>query len=83
MSLQEAYEEVEDFVDSLPEGSVQDDLYRALERKGALRNFREAIIRLSDERQAWTAHRRERSRARLEAFLEARGIPQATPEAAS
>ena len=83
MTLQEAYEEVEDFVDSLPGGDVQDDLYRALDRKGALRNFREAIMRLSDERQGWTAHRRERSRARLAAFLESRGLAQAAPEVAS
>ena len=74
MTLQEAYEEIEDFVDSLPEGEVQDGLYRALERKGALRNFREAILRLSDERQRWSAHRRECSRGRLERFLEDRGI---------
>ncbi|MCA9751343.1 MAG: hypothetical protein KC591_04070 [Gemmatimonadetes bacterium] len=69
MSLQEAYEEIEDFVDSLPDGQVQDQLYSALERKGALRNFREAIMALSEERQGWMVHRRERSRARLERFL--------------
>jgi hypothetical protein len=81
MTLQEAYEEIEDFVDSLPEGEVQDGLYRALERKGALRNFREAIMRLSEERQGWSAHRRQGSRRRLEAFLETNGI--VVPEAAS
>jgi hypothetical protein len=73
-TLQEAYEEIEDFVDSLPEGDVQESLYRALERKRALRNFREAILHLSEERQAWTAHRKERSRARLERFLSDLGL---------
>ena len=69
MTLQEAYEELEDFVDSLPEGDSQEALYTALEKKRALRRFREAIMDLPEERQGWLAHRREASRARLERLL--------------
>lgn len=69
MTLQEAYEELEDFVDSLPEGASQEALYTALEKKRALRRFREAIMDLPEERQGWLAHRRAASQARLERLL--------------
>ena len=47
-STQEAYEEIEDFVETVTDPDTQDALFRALERKGAFRNFREAILQLPE-----------------------------------
>jgi hypothetical protein len=77
MTTQEAYEEIEDFVEAVESPEVQEALFRAIERKGALRNFREAILQYPEERTRWSAHRRERSRRRLERFLESLGSPAA------
>jgi hypothetical protein len=82
-STQEAYEEAEDFVESVRDVGVQESLFRALERKGSLKNFREAILQHADERQLWSAHRRERSERRLETFLRTLGVdPAPIPESA-
>lgn len=77
MTTQEAYEEIEDFVEKVGNEKVQDALFAALERKGALRNFREAILQYPEERQQWSAHRRERSARRLDRFLESLGVEPA------
>lgn len=83
MTTQEAFEEIEDFVEGVEDAKVQEALFAALERKGALRNFREAILRYPEERQRWSAHRRERTARRLERFLGSLGAESAaTPEGA-
>ena len=74
MTTQEAYEQIEDFVDSVQNLEVQDKLFRALERRGAFKNFREAILKYPEERLQWSNHRRERSRRRLESFLGSIGL---------
>jgi hypothetical protein len=79
-TTQEAYEEMEDFVEQLREPKVRDALFAALERKGAFRGFREALLQLPAERQQWSAFRRERSEHRLQTFL--RSLPASTPPAA-
>jgi len=76
---QEAYEEAEDFVETVNVVAVQELLFAALERRGSLRNFREAILRQSEERQLWSVHRRERSERRLAAFLRVLGIDDRVP----
>jgi hypothetical protein len=70
----EAYEEVEDFVDGLGE-DAQGALFGALERRGSLKDFREALMRFPDERAQWLSLRRRRSRERLEAYLRSAGLP--------
>jgi hypothetical protein len=74
MTTQEAYEEIEDFVDTLSDQDIQDELFRALESRGAIRNFREALIHHPEERLQWSNLRKERSRRRLESFLQSLGI---------
>jgi Uncharacterised protein family (UPF0158) len=77
-SPQETFEEIEDFVESLPEGDVQDALFGALERRGAFRNFREALMEHQEVRAQWLAVSKRRSRERLAGFLESIGL--ALPE---
>lgn len=77
-SPQETFEEIEDFVEALPEGATQEALFVALERRGAFRNFREALMEHQDIRQQWLAASKRRSRQRLAGFLESVGL--ALPE---
>ena len=82
VTTQEAYEEIEDFIEGVEDAEVQEGLFQALESRGSFRNFREAILRYPEDRQRWSVHRRERSRSRLERFLEGLGLEPATPNPA-
>jgi len=78
---QQTFEEIEDFVESLPEGPVQEALFVALERRGAFRNFREALMEHQEIRQQWISLSRAKARDRLASFLESVGLshPDPTP----
>lgn len=69
----EAYEDAEDFVESIPTPEVRDSLFDALERRGSLKDFRERLMQHPEERAGWLAVRRQRSRERLDAFLRSQG----------
>jgi hypothetical protein len=73
---QEAFEEIEDFVEGMEDPKIQDELFLALEKRGAFRNFREALLRHPEEHRRWRARRREASRRRLEAFLASLGLTE-------
>jgi hypothetical protein len=73
-SPQEAFEEVEDFVERVEDPAARQALFQAIEGKGAFRNFREALLELPEEHRRWRAQRKEASRRRLEAFLETLGV---------
>jgi hypothetical protein len=79
---QEAFEEIEDFVEGMSDPKAQDQLFVALERRGAFRNFREALLRHPDEHRRWRERRREASRCRLAAFLATLGIEERAEPAA-
>jgi hypothetical protein len=68
-SPQEAFEEIEDFVERVEDPEARQALFRAIERKGAFRNFREALLEHPDEHRRWRAERTAASRRRLESFL--------------
>jgi len=52
----------------------------ALERRGAFRNFREALLQLPEEHRRWRSLRREASQRRLDAFLRDLGVvPEPSP----
>jgi hypothetical protein len=78
----EAYEEAEDFVESIAAAEIRESLFDALERRGSLKDFREQLMQHADERAGWLALRRRRSRWRLEAFLRSIGADRVeVPEA--
>jgi hypothetical protein len=80
LTTQQAYEEIEDFVETVPDEEAQETLFRALERKGALRNFREVLLQLPETRTRWTGFRKERSAKRLGRFLRGLGLDLPEPE---
>lgn len=69
MTSQEAFEEMEDFADSVEDVSTRSVLFSTLEGKGAFRRFRELMLENAPLRERWNEFRGERSRNRLEAFL--------------
>jgi len=69
MTSQDAFEEMEDFADSLEDAPVRDALFKTLEGKGAFRRFRELMLENAPLRERWTEFRAERSKNRLEKFL--------------
>lgn len=71
---QQTFEEIEDFVEALPEGDVQEALFVALERRGAFRNFREALMEHQEIRQQWISLSRSKARERLTSFLRSMGL---------
>jgi hypothetical protein len=80
---QVAFEEIEDFVEEMSDPEAQAALFVALERRGAFRNFREALLQMPEEHRRWRALRREASQRRLDAFLTELGVsPEPAPEEA-
>jgi hypothetical protein len=79
VSAQEAFEEIEDFVEDVGDAAAREGLFQALERRGAFRNFREALLQLPEEHRRWRSLRREAAQRRLDAFLTTLGL---TPEPA-
>lgn len=71
---QVAFEEIEDFVEEMENPSAQQALFVALERRGAFRNFREALLQLPEEHRRWRSLRREASQRRLDGFLASNGL---------
>jgi hypothetical protein len=78
MTTQEAFEEIEDFVEAMDDRGKQDLFFKVLEKKGALRNFRETLMKYPEERMGWSTHRKAGTQRRLNAFLEALGMDQAS-----
>ncbi|HMB69068.1 MAG TPA: UPF0158 family protein, partial [bacterium] len=79
---QVAFEEIEDFVEEMADAEAQAALFVALERRGAFRNFREALLQMPEEHRRWRSLRREASQRRLDAFLKELGV-EPEPEPAS
>ena len=69
MTSQDAFEEMEDFADSLEDAPTRDGLFKTLEGKGAFRRFRELMLENAPLRERWNEFRAERSKNRLEKFL--------------
>jgi hypothetical protein len=83
-SLQETFEEMEDFVEGLADPAVRRPLFLTLEGKGAFRLFREFMLEHPAERALWTEFRAERSRHRVDRFIETLDAPApASPPARS
>jgi hypothetical protein len=79
VTAQAAFEEIEDFVEEMSDPAARQALFLALERRGAFRNFREALLQLPEEHRRWRSLRREAAQKRLDAFLASLGV---TPEPA-
>ena len=79
MTTQQAYEEIEDFVEDRVDAADRESLFEALEKKGALKNFRETLMSRPEVRSLWTGFRRDRSQERLERFLGSHGLSVPQP----
>jgi hypothetical protein len=70
----EGYAEMEAFVDTVKEKRLRAALLEALEGKGAFRRFREVLASHPAEEERWLAHKDERVRGEIEAWLRENAI---------
>jgi hypothetical protein len=68
------YRDMEEFIETLPPGYLQDQLRRAIRGRGAFRRFKDALLEAPDEQQRWFAFRDARLRARVLDWLAEEGI---------
>jgi 23S rRNA maturation-related 3'-5' exoribonuclease YhaM len=80
-SPQEAFEEIEDFVEEMKDEKLQAQLFTALEKKRAFRNFRETLLQHPEEHRRWRILRKAALQARLDGFLRSMGLEPASASA--
>jgi hypothetical protein len=65
----EAYRDMEDFIESVPDRRLQDRLARAIRGKGAFGRFKDVLVGVPAERERWLAFRDARMRGALDWWL--------------
>ncbi|HVX30448.1 MAG TPA: UPF0158 family protein [Nitrolancea sp.] len=68
------YRDMEDFIESVADEQLRQQLERAIDGPGAFRRFRNEISELDDERTRWFAFRDARRRERILRWLADEGI---------
>ena len=70
----EGYRTMEDFIDTVANRRLQEQLAQAIQGRGAFRRFKDVLINHLGERERWFAFGRARMRERMLAWLEDEGI---------
>jgi hypothetical protein len=70
----EGYRDMQDFIYTVEEESLQDRLWRAISGRGAFRYFKNVLADRYRERKRWFAFQEERLQERMEDWLEFEGI---------
>jgi hypothetical protein len=68
------YRDMEEFIETLLPGYLQDQLWRAIRGCGAFRRFKDVLLEAPDQEQRWFAFRDARLRARVLDWLTEEGI---------
>ena len=68
------YQDMVDFVDTVPHAHLRDQLDVALDGKGAFRRFKNVLLRYPHERERWFAFSDQRQRERADAWLREQGV---------
>jgi hypothetical protein len=76
---QEAYRDMERFIATVQDESLQNRLWRAIEGRGAFRRFKDVLATHYHEQKRWYAFHDERLEARMRGWLEAQGIEPIFP----
>ena len=69
LSVSERYQVMEDFVETVENPSLQDELNEALIEKGAFQKFEEALAKYPTRYRQWQAFRSDRMMARARSWL--------------
>jgi len=70
----EAYNDMKDFIETLVDQNLQEQLYIAIDGKGAFRRFKDLLIDYPDERQKWFEFKKNKTLERIREWLKAEGI---------
>lgn len=68
------YQDLEEFIDTIEDEWLRDQLSRAIRGRGAFRRFRDVIADFPEERERWFAFKSSQVRARILAWLASEGI---------
>ena len=68
------YQDMVDFVDTVPHAHLRAQLDVALDGKGAFRRFKNVLLRYPHERERWFAFSDQRQRERADAWLREQGV---------
>ncbi len=74
LSVSERYQIMEDFVETLGNESLQDELNEALIEKGAFLKFEEALRKYPTRNQQWQTFRRDKMNAICRAWMQEHNI---------
>ncbi|MDE3088535.1 MAG: hypothetical protein KGJ80_04010 [Chloroflexota bacterium] len=66
----EGYEDMEEFVATVPNARARDLLQRAIRGRGAFRRFKDTLVEFPKERERWFRFQDERLRERIREWLE-------------
>jgi Uncharacterised protein family (UPF0158) len=70
----DAYHDMEDFIETVRDGQLQERLSDAIRGRGAFRRFNDVLARHDAERERWFAFRAERVRQRICDWLAEEGV---------
>ena len=74
----DGYDDMEEFIATVPEERLQDRLWRAIQGRGAFRIFKDVLGGYPSEQERWFAFRDARIRQRVLNWLEQEGIEPMT-----
>lgn len=69
-----AYRDMEEYIETVTGGRLQDRLWRAIRGRGAFRRFKDALLDHPAERERWFQFRNARLRERITEWLRDEGI---------
>lgn len=75
----EGYRDMERFIATVQDQHLQDQLWRAIQGRGAFRRFKDALLEYPDERERWFAFSERCVHERMLAWLESKGIEPTNP----
>ncbi len=69
-----AYQDMEEFIETVADSRLQDKLWRAIQGKGAFRRFKDVLFDYPDERSRWFAFSDRQEKQRAIEWLESIGV---------
>lgn len=75
----DAYRDMEWFITTVADQALQDELWRAIQGRGAFRRFKDLLQNHPEERERWFSFKEHRVQERLMEWLEGEGIEPTNP----
>lgn len=80
ISLDEGYEDMEDFIETVEDENLKEKLRTAIDGKGAFRRFKNVLLKYPEEKERWFKFQNSRVIERVKEWLEDEGIGIVKPK---